>query len=353
MENKELLNYEEAFTNAVEVDLDQIKRNDLFNNIFDEQSRPDADCQFQFCVLSIISIASKQFGFPWLNLRELVSIVEYVLNDAEWLPKGEKLEFIAAEYLNSNLKLAVSTENGVKISFPCVVKLKKELLQIKKFKKIYEKCLEIFTQKYPYPSFKDDIIKNLMEKITDLSNLQQNKDYQIRFHATKGFGRKRDDIYSTILDMLDQAKYSVECMIAYYSEDLKALARILGLKAYEGVQVKVILRWAEDSKEVNKKLIEEIFRTINIKQSGWENFKYALYPIFKKSVGIQSSVANLHAKMFIIDKSRLLISSANVTVPSLRKNIEVAISTTNIDTVKEADRFFDEIWNSLEVNPGL
>jgi hypothetical protein len=352
MGNTVLPDYEELFTNAVEIGLGQIKRNELFNNIFEDRSRPDADCQFQFCVLSILSIASERFGFSSLSLEEVVSVIEDVLRDAEWLPKGKKLELIATEYLNEYLKI-VSNKNGVQLSFSRVIKLKNELFQIKKFEKIYEKCLENFTLRHPYPSFKDDVIKILRKKVMDLSSLQHKKDHLIKFHATKGFGRKRDDIYSTILDMLDQAKCSVKFMIAYYSEDLKALARILGLKAYEGTQVQIILRWAEDSKEDNKKLIEEIFRTINLKQSGWENFKYALYPIFKKLEDTGSPVANLHAKMLIVDKNKVLISSANVTVPSLRKNIEAAISTTHTATVNEAERFFDEIWDSLKTNPEL
>ncbi|MGQ9643598.1 MAG: phospholipase D family protein [Ignavibacterium sp.] len=353
MEKTVLPDCEELFTNAVEIGLDQVKRNELFNNIFDERSRPDADCQFQFCVLSILSIASERFGFSWLSLEEVVSIIEDVLHDVEWLPKGKKLELIVVEYLNNYLKMAVSNKNGVQFSFSRVIRLKKELFQIKKFEKIYKKCMENLTLRLPYPSFKDEVIKILRKRITDLSSLQQKRDHPLKFHATKGFGRKRDDIYSMILDMLDQAKCSVKFMIAYYSEDLKALARILGLKAYEGTQVQIILRWAEDSKEDNKKLIEEIFRTINLKQSGWENFKYALYPIFKKSQEIEYPVANLHAKMLIVDRNKLLISSANVTVPSLRKNIEVAISTTHNATVNEAERFFDEIWDSLKTNPEL
>jgi len=349
-----IYNVNKRFWKISEVDLNQIKRNELFDNVFIEKSRPDSDCEFQFCVLSILSIASEKFGFSWLNINDIISIIINVLGDSGWIPPEKELRHITLQYLNNNLKGAVLVENEERLSLFNVIKINKDFLKVKKFREIFDKCLKHFTAKYPYPSFKDDLINGLLKEMASLSRYKRKKaNFVIRFHATKGFGKKRDDIYSTILDMIDQAKCSIKFMIAYYSEDLKALARLLGSKAYEGTQVQIILRWAEDSKEENKNLIEEIFRTINLKQGGWENFKYALYPIFKKPIENDYLLANLHAKMLIIDRNILLISSANVTIPSLRRNIEVALSTTHTDTVNEAIRFFDEIWDSLETNPRL
>lgn len=337
----------------LEIGLNHIKKNRLFDNIFIERTRPDSDCEFQFCVFSILSLASEKFGFSWISFGDMVSILQNVLQNTEWMCSQKNIEQILKKYLIEVLGMKLSKTDRLHIKLPYIVKLKPEIFMIKKFEELHNNCLKVFAEKFPYPQFKDNIIQSLKEKIDQLSLFQSKKYYSIKFHATKGFGKERDDIYTAILDMLEQAKKSVKFMIAYYSEDLKALARLLGLKAAEGVQVNIILRWAEDSKEENKKLIEEIFRTFNLKGSGWENFRYALYPKFEDLNMRKMRVTNLHAKMLIIDYRKLLIGSANITIPSLCRNIEVAITTTHLPTVKEAERFFEEVWNSLEINPGL
>ena len=338
----------------LEINLNHIRRNRIFDHIFIERTRPDSDSEFQFCIFSILSIASEKFGFSWINFRDMVFILKNVLQDAEWMPSShEEIEQALKNYLTEALRIKISEDNGLRIRLPYIVKLKPEIFKIKKFEELYNKCLRVFAEKFPYPQFKDYIIQCLREKIDQFSLVQSKRYYSIKFHATKGFGEERDDIYAVILDMLEQAKKSVKFMIAYYSEDLKALARLLGLKASEGIQVNIILRWAEDSKEENRKLIEEIFRTLNLKGNGWQNFNYALYPKFKDLNIGKIPATNLHAKMLIIDDCKLLIGSANITIPSLRKNIEVAITTTHLPTVKEAERFFEEIWSSLEINPEL
>jgi hypothetical protein len=55
----------------------------------------------------------------------------------------------------------------------------------------------------------------------------------------------------------------------------------------------------------------------------------------------------LHAKMLIIDKKEMLIGSANLIEPSLSKNYETAIWTTDSLVIHEARRYFEDLFNQL------
>ena len=337
------------------VELAHIKRQKIFNGYFLEKTRPDSDCDFQSCVYSILEIASNRYGLPWIRLDDATIVLRHALSDVDWLPKQDvEVKNLLIDCLIKLASCTVSQHKQPQISMLNAFILRPAFFEVSRFKKLYTRCFETFSKMYPYPTFKDNILNQLDTKLKDLLSSVEKKHHDIRFHATRGFGKRRDEIYTVILDMLDEAKKSIKLMVAYYSQDLKALARLLGIKASQGIPVKLILRWADDSKEDNKNLIEEIFRTFDFKGTGWESFQYALYPNFKGTV--HKSILTftyLHAKMLVTDSFKVLIGSANLTIPSLRRNIEVAISTTHRPVVTEAEKFFDEVWNSLEVNPQI
>ncbi|MFX0210370.1 MAG: phospholipase D-like domain-containing protein, partial [Candidatus Hodarchaeota archaeon] len=59
-------------------------------------------------------------------------------------------------------------------------------------------------------------------------------------------------------------------------------------------------------------------------------------------------IGNLHSKAVITEKE-LLVGSANFTARSMYYNVENAIYTNDMESVKASKSFFLNLWNKLRV----
>ena len=62
---------------------------------------------------------------------------------------------------------------------------------------------------------------------------------------------------------------------------------------------------------------------------------------------------NIHAKMVVVDESRVLITTANLTQTGLWENYEVGFKAENRELAEQAKSFFEMVWNSedtIELN---
>ena len=60
-------------------------------------------------------------------------------------------------------------------------------------------------------------------------------------------------------------------------------------------------------------------------------------------------IANLHSKVYIFDKEKLIVSSANLTNSGLSLNHEAGIATNDRDTINSSLCYFDNLWNDGKV----
>ncbi|NQS97504.1 MAG: 50S ribosomal protein L30 [candidate division Zixibacteria bacterium] len=109
----------------------------------------------------------------------------------------------------------------------------------------------------------------------------------------------------------------------------KEIIRYIRVKN-ENIRIKIVLQWPNSSNENNK-------RALNILRDGkTENGK--------KLFSISPRRQSIHAKIYVFDKKKALISSVNLTMSSWRKMIETALLTSDkeiIDDIIKKIKQFD------------
>lgn len=142
-----------------------------------------------------------------------------------------------------------------------------------------------------------------------------------------------DDVsytHSTIYDMIRRAKISI-VIIGYWVYDLEGLFQELSKlqECRNELRIKFILNdadnWASEIKENwNKK-----FRS-----------NLEILTIDKHKIP-----GKLHSKVIIIDEDEMLITSANLTINAMEKNIETGVLLHNKKLIKSCIDVFDDFRN--------
>ena len=132
--------------------------------------------------------------------------------------------------------------------------------------------------------------------------------------------------HETVYKMINRAKHSIT-IVGYWMYDIDDLIKkISDLQEVRNLKVRFIL----DSAQKWKRQILHVW-----------NKKYRPEILEVNT----DHVKTLHAKLIIIDNSEILITSANLTMNAMEKNIEAGIWTSNTDIIKSCYDVLEEFKN--------
>jgi len=142
-----------------------------------------------------------------------------------------------------------------------------------------------------------------------------------------------------IIKKIQEAKHSVK-LCSFILTDEEIVVELCKAISQRHIAV-FVLTQLDDSKFTTSYLSEE--EVEQIKKSS-ENIHRALIKQVYESGGHIRAAENLHAKFLIIDRQEVLITSANITTPSLNLNTELGYVSSIAEDVKEYDKLFDLVY---------
>ena len=132
--------------------------------------------------------------------------------------------------------------------------------------------------------------------------------------------------HEMIYKMINKAKHSIT-IVGYWMYDIDNLIKkISSLQEERNLRIRFILNSAQKWKR-------QILRVWNKKHRP---------EILEVNT---DNVKTLHAKLIIIDNSEILVTSANLTMNAMEKNIEAGIWTSNTDIIKACYDVLEEFEN--------
>jgi len=320
------------------------------SKIFEELT-PNEDRLIQAAMFSILSIGSTEYGVSTFNIIEMEKVLKKALKRINRfkhlsnLIETEKLKSLINEVLNelntrTDLEIKVVTKNGTVIVHKCLYfNPCQETIPDKDLCQIYEEvCIEL-ESRWEKPVFLYEKITNLISQVHTLEK-EMNKP-SLTFLVSSKFLRK-NTILRKMIEMLRNAKKTIMFMISFYDPSLTIFPQIFKeqLQKNPSLEIKLLLR----DEEGNKKLVLNIRKRLD--EELRMRFSYAFFDIRKER-------GRMHAKTLIVDNREVLVGSANLTIASLKQNVETAIFTSELGTVLKASDFFDQLWSKVEKNPNL
>lgn len=139
-----------------------------------------------------------------------------------------------------------------------------------------------------------------------------------------------DYTHETIYQMVNRAKSEIT-IVGYWMYDIQdLLIELSKLQEEKGLQIRFIMDSA-------KKWREQIFQQWN------EEFRPEIFEPNPDRVKL------LHAKIIIIDNTEMLITSANLTINAMEKNIEAGIWTSKPKIVEACLNVLDEFEENGDI----
>lgn len=144
---------------------------------------------------------------------------------------------------------------------------------------------------------------------------------------------KDNDYVYEALGLVREAKHSIyvstfkaENSLKPAGTELHKLFSAIILKAKQGIKVKVLLNWNQKRHCVAKTnfSVAQVFKGCGIKVRHLKNNRCC------------------HAKVFIIDKTKALLGSHNLSVKSVTSNFELSYLIPDPETVKQLSSVFEQ-----------
>lgn len=164
------------------------------------------------------------------------------------------------------------------------------------------------------------------------------------FLSTYGAG-SRDSIRQKMQDMIQSARQEICLMISYFDRRLLLFPRWLAEKLSENkkLEIRMILRGETSFEEPEtRRFVRELLA--NTDPRDINRIQYCFFYPEETSLGLY---AKMHAKVVIVDKEKVLIGSANLTVDSLELNVESAIYSEHRNLVRKAYDLFNLVWKRI------
>ena len=175
------------------------------------------------------------------------------------------------------------------------------------------------------------LLATSLELVLKLNSIKRSK--PIRLVMSGNFYKsKADYTHETVYQMINRARHSI-MIVGYWMYDIQdLLGEISTLQEERGLRITFIMDSA-------KRWRRQILRAWNKK--------------YKPDILEPSTdhVKTLHAKIIIVDKSEILITSANMTINAMEKNIEAGIWTSDQDIVDSCRAVFDEFKENGTIIP--
>lgn len=160
---------------------------------------------------------------------------------------------------------------------------------------------------------------NLLSKINE-----QKKSIDAKLVISGDFvNANADYTHETIYQMVNRAKSEIT-IIGYWMYDIQDLLTELNrMQEEKGLRIRFIM---DSAKKWRKQILKQ-----------WNEKRRP--EIFEQN---PDQVKSLHAKIIIIDRSEVLVTSANLTTNAMKENIEAGIWTTKRNIVEACLDVFDE-----------
>ena len=181
------------------------------------------------------------------------------------------------------------------------------------------------------PTHDGKLLATSLELALKLNSIKRSR--SIRLVVSGNFYKsKADYTHETVYQMINRAKHSI-MIVGYWMYDIQdLLGEISTLQEERGLRITFIMNSA-------KRWRRQILRVWNKK--------------YKPDILEPSAdhVKTLHAKIIIVDRSEILVTSANMTINAMEKNIEAGIWTSDRDIVNSCRAVFSEFEENGTIIP--
>jgi phosphatidylserine/phosphatidylglycerophosphate/cardiolipin synthase-like enzyme len=140
-----------------------------------------------------------------------------------------------------------------------------------------------------------------------------------------------------LLELLNSARESVY-LVTFAAYRVPAIAAAIGAALSRGVRVVFVLE--SDDSSAGKVDFDPLPYLGGVHTSSIEVYEW---PLSKRSRDDRGHHGTLHAKFAVADKSRLLVSSANLTEFAFKLNIELGMMVTGGDAARQAVEHMDAL----------
>jgi len=203
-----------------------------------------------------------------------------------------------------------------------------------------------FNKNIPLTQNQIDIAKGALSHFSDMENFlfelelireiksQKSRNATRLVWTSPLYDERADDTLDTLVSMIQSANYSI-LIVGYVVFKADKILKEISKRAKEksNLKVRFILEKAADySEDVLKK---------------WTSTRYPEF--FSYSPKIPRSL--LHAKVVIVDKSQILITSANLTENALERNVELGIFHDSKTIAEEASGLFQALIDEGYMEP--
>ena len=148
---------------------------------------------------------------------------------------------------------------------------------------------------------------------------------------------KSDNYFPTLRDSILSAQFSIQILLYQFNRyvgnstsKVNLITHALLLAHQKGVSIQIILNSSFHSKQASQ-----------VNQSTVDFFRHQ---------GISARLASpnlrIHAKVFIIDQSIIILGSHNLSERALSKNIEFSLYIQNKPLAQEITQLFNQIWRT-------
>jgi cardiolipin synthase len=140
-----------------------------------------------------------------------------------------------------------------------------------------------------------------------------------------------------LLELLNGARESVY-LVAFAAYKVPAVAAAISAALIRGVRVVFVLESEESS--AGKVSFNPLAYLGGVQQSSVEVYEW---PLEKRERDARGKHGTLHAKFAVADKTRLLVSSANLTAYAFDLNIELGVMVSGGDAAQQAVEHIDDL----------
>ena len=140
-----------------------------------------------------------------------------------------------------------------------------------------------------------------------------------------------------LLELLNSARESVY-LVTFAAYKVPAVAAAITAALNRGVRVVFILE--SDESSAGKVTFDPLPYLVGVQQSSLEVYEW---PLAKRECDARGRHGTLHAKFAVADRTRLLVSSANLTEYAFDLNIELGVMVVGGPAAREAVEHVDDL----------
>ena len=161
--------------------------------------------------------------------------------------------------------------------------------------------------------------------------------------------REQIDAYSMDMDEIPEPKSATSDVSFVKVREI--LPRILEMIGHAQKTILIASPWIWEIKEIEEKLTDVrenrnvMIRILTRRELDDPHHGETIRGFYKRRFVIETA-DHLHAKIIIVDDKEMYIGSANLVAPSMNKNLEAGIWTTDPRTVSQARVYFEEAFSA-------